>query len=1095
MVAVSWISILVFGGVWIVHMYFEFEADSEQLRTEHHVFQRAVLKMEVEKAVAQVDAIRQAGLKELRQGLRYRMNAAEALGKALVAHVKPGMTDKSVREALVLVAEDKDVGGLYAVREETVYLLTSFPDSIDKHDALDQIGSALKGVQSGERKLFFEAPGGVGRCTLLVMVKKYDIPAMRVISGACMEMVETVSKSKAIKWLESVRYGNDETLFGWTWGGLALVGPSKGNNMWNIVDVAGVKVVQKLVAASKNGGGFVSYVMPPFKGQRHTDKVSYAMAVQDWDWYIGAGLYVDDIESVVAKNRERLERDIAYQAGFIASGLVLLIFVAFFLSRRVARRIQANILSFTNVWNKALTSGVEVDPSALHYREFKELAGAANRMALDRRIAQNALAESADRFKTLVSNVPGIVYHCVNDSQWTMKYISDMVLDVTGYPVSDFIDNAVRSYDSIIHPADRAWVVEAIGDEVRHHRPFTFEYRIVRADGEVRWLFERGKARYDDNGAPSLLDGVIFDITDRKQAEDEYYGHLHFLETMERVDRDVRRSMDMETMLSDVLETVRLAFGSDRAWLLYPCNPDSPTYRVSVERTSPEYPGALVTGQDIPMFEETREVFVAALENREPVAFDPASGREIPPDVIEQFGVRSQLVTALYPRLGEPWMMGIHQCKDARIWNSDELRLFKEVNRRIADALSNSLIMKELQESEEKFRTFSEQTLLGICVVQDNIVIFVNQAYCDIFEISVKDMLALPFDGFIEFVHPDDRDFFMEQEREKQADGPDVVSFCAWRALTSTGRVRWVEMHFRTIQVGGRDAAMVSLMDITEKKRAKEDLEQVIAERTQALAHKADELEKAYARFMKLDELKSFFLTTVSHDLRTPLTSVLGYARLIRKDLGKALGGSESQCVSGRRIVGNLKVMETEGRRLTRLIDEFLDLTAIEAGTVQWHDKFVFIENCISRVVEQAEAGLVEKEGVRLVVDIADDLPGMSMDPDRFEQLLGNLLDNAIKYTREGQITLRVKSPAGFGLEIAVTDTGKGVPEEELEAVFDAFHQVETGDTLVDDIKGSGLGLSVCRLIVEHYGGKIWVESILGHGSTFLVKLPGRLEL
>ncbi|MBI9080304.1 MAG: cache domain-containing protein [Pseudodesulfovibrio sp.] len=1096
MLAVSWISILVLGGAWIVHSHLEFEADSEQLRAEHYVSQRAIIKAEVEKAVARVDAIRMAGLKALRHDLRDRVQVAEVLARVLAERVKSGMTDQDIRAVLAAMAaaEDMHADGLYEVRDETVYLFPSFPDLIGKRAVLDRIEDVFADEQSGERKIVFDL-GGLGRCTMLVMVGEIDTPAVRIITGACLEVTENDTKAEAIKWLESVRYGGGETLFAGTWGGLALVGPSKGNNMWNVSDSAGSKVVQELVATSRSGGGFVSYVMPPFKGQRYTDKVSYVMAVEDWGWYIGTGRYVDDIESVVAENRKRLERDSTYLVWSIAGWLVFLGVVVFAFSHRIARKMQANILSFTNVWNKALTSGVELDPLTLHYREFKELAGAANLMATEHRAVQDALAESVDSYKTLVSNVPGIVYNCINDSEWTMKYLSETVLEMTGYPASDFIGNAVRSYSSIIHSADRAWVIEAIGDEVRRHRPFTFEYRIVRADGELRWLFERGKARYDDDGNAVLLDGVIFDITDRKQAKDDYYGHLHFLETMERVDRDLRSSVDMETILFDALETIRRSFDSDRAWLLYPCNPQSPTYRVPMERTSPECPGALALGQDVPMFEDTKSIFIAALESSDPVAFDPSTGRELSVDVTEPFGVRSQLVIAIYPRLGEPWMLGLHQCRDARIWSPDELRLFKEVSRRIADALSNLLILKELQESEEKFRTFAEQAMLGICVVQDSRVIFVNQAYCDIFEMSVKDMQAMPFDDFIEFVHPDDREYFLEQKQERLADGSDVISFCVWRALTSTGRIRWVEMHSRTIQVDGRNAGLVSMVDITEKKQARENLEQMIAERTQAVAHKAQELEKAYTRLMRLDELKSSFLTTVSHDLRTPLTSVLGYAKLIRKDLEKALGGAENRCISGQaRIVGNLNVMEAEGQRLTKLIDGFLDLTAIEAGAVQWHDKIISIENCIARVVESVEARLAGKEGVHLVVDVAESLPEMLIDQARFEQLLGNILDNAITFTHEGQITLRVKSPTGFGLEITVIDTGKGVPEEELEAVFDVFHQVETGDTLVDNIKGSGLGLSLCRLIVEHYGGKIWVESSLGHGGTFFVRLPGGLE-
>lgn len=1093
MVVVSWISIILVGGAWISYMFYGFHVESERLRERHFTTQRTLVRNEVEKGRELVQLIRRANLDALLQKNELRANAAIVLGRSLAGLKSPGMSDQDVREAVaeVVAAESPGSSGLYVARGKTVYLLSPFPDWLDQAEALSQIEEGLKGVRFGTRQLSVGPPDGLERSTLVVSVRLTGDGSMRIVSGASLEEAEEATKLEVIRRLEAIRYGAGGSLFGGTWRGHALIGPAKGKNMWEVTDVNGAKIVQELVAAAKRGGDYVSYVMPAIAGQRHTDKISYATSISDWEWYLGAGVYVDDIETTIERNRTELIQDIYYQAGIIVVGLGLLSLFALAISRRLSMRMKANIQSFTGVWNSASSTGIKIDPESLYYGEFKELAVAANHMSSERQVAEDALEQSARRFRTLVSNIPGIVYHCHNDAGWTMDFISDHVFEITGYPASNFVGDEAQPFDSIIHPDDRKWVADKVADDVKHRRPFAVEYRVVKADGEIRWLTERGRALYSEEGEPEWLDGAIFDFTDRKNAEEEYYTHLHFLETIDRVDRTMHKATDMDAMLSDALETVRQAFGSDRAWLLFPCAPDSPTFRVPMERTAPGYPGAMERDMEVPMHGEMEDVVRDALESSEPLAYDPDSGRSVPRALFEMFGVQSQLVLAVHPNLGKPWLLGMHSCREARVWSRDDQRLFKEVGRRIAEGLNAALMLSELAESEEKFRTFSEQTMLGLCVVQDNRVIFANKAYVDIFETTAEEMMSLPPGGFIKYVHPDDRKFLMEQARKKQEGDPDVVPSYVWRALTETGRVRWVEIHSRTAQVNGRNADLISLVDITDKKMAEENLEKVIADRTHDLAQKASLLEEANAHLLQLDELKSSFLTTVSHDLRTPLTSVLGFAKLVRKDLQKTIGSDGPLDKKQERIIDNLSVMETEGRRLTQLIDEFLELTAIQADTAQWDEKYSSIEKCISRAVKKSELLMEEESLVDLSLEIKGDLPHMTVDPDRFEKMLGILLDNAIKYTREGQIVVTAISPDGKKLELSVADTGKGMPEGELHAIFEPFHQVELGDTLVDEIKGSGLGLAMCRQIVKRYGGTIHAESTLGEGSTFFVSLPG----
>jgi len=139
----------------------------------------------------------------------------------------------------------------------------------------------------------------------------------------------------------------------------------------------------------------------------------------------------------------------------------------------------------------------------------------------ERNAAEEALTKSEEQFRTLVSNIPGIAYRCMNDPQWTMIFMSAEVDSVTGYPASDFIGNAVRSYESIIHRDEIAVVEQAIAEALRQETPWEIAYRILHRDGGERWVYEKGRGITGEDGTVRYLDGIIFDITERKRAEEE----------------------------------------------------------------------------------------------------------------------------------------------------------------------------------------------------------------------------------------------------------------------------------------------------------------------------------------------------------------------------------------------------------------------------------------------------------------------------------------------------------------------------------------------------------------------------------------------
>jgi signal transduction histidine kinase len=191
------------------------------------------------------------------------------------------------------------------------------------------------------------------------------------------------------------------------------------------------------------------------------------------------------------------------------------------------------------------------------------------------------------------------------------------------------------------------------------------------------------------------------DVTDRKRAEEERQAQLWFFESMDGINRAIQGAGDLERMMGDVLDVVLAIFRCDRAWLMYPCDPEVASHRIRMERTRPEYVGAFDLGADIPNDPEVATVLRSVLLSGGPVRFDPESGHALPSAAAERFTVRSMIAMAVYPKVDGPYMFGLHQCSHARVWTPQEERLFQEIGRRLADALDTLLMFRHLRDAHQ----------------------------------------------------------------------------------------------------------------------------------------------------------------------------------------------------------------------------------------------------------------------------------------------------------------------------------------------------------------------------------------------------------
>jgi signal transduction histidine kinase len=253
------------------------------------------------------------------------------------------------------------------------------------------------------------------------------------------------------------------------------------------------------------------------------------------------------------------------------------------------------------------------------------------------------------------------------------------------------------------------------------------------------------------------------------------------------------------------------------------------------------------------------------------------------------------------------------------------------------------------------------------------------------------------------------------------------------------------------------------------------------------LDNRLDELAQANMRLYEMNRIKSDFLATVSHELRTPLNSIIGFSDV----LSSIAALDEKQ----KRYVGNI---QRSGTMLLDMINDILDLAKMESGKMEVRLSEFKIGALVGAQCDMARP-LAEKKNIDLDYEVSPNLPPVRQDQAKIQQILNNLLSNAIKFTPEGgRIAIRAERDEYGDLRLSVMDTGIGINPDDQQLIFEKFRQApgvsKDGDAMTREYSGTGLGLSIVRELCRLLGGDVSVESELGKGSTFAVRLPWRME-
>ncbi|ALO15193.1 Sensory/regulatory protein RpfC [Salinivirga cyanobacteriivorans] len=540
----------------------------------------------------------------------------------------------------------------------------------------------------------------------------------------------------------------------------------------------------------------------------------------------------------------------------------------------------------------------------------------------------------------------------------------------------------------------------------------------------VRILF-KGITDYNDQIIAGM--GLVEDITDRWKAEQKLKENTQKLKTAQKIGRIGSWQFDL---VSNKVEA------SKQAYEIYGLKPGQ---KLTIERT-----------QEIPL-PQYRTKLNKALEE----LLAGKSNYEL------EFKIKRPI--------------------DGKIAHIYSIAEFNKEKNLVIGTIQDITELKKTQETlnkrEKEYRLLVEnQNDLIVKVNAAGEFEFVSDSYCKLFDKSREQLLG---SSFMPLVHEDDH--ASTNQAMKNLYKPPYKCVLEHRAMTKYGW-RWLE--WKDNAITDKDGNVTSIVgtgrDITERKLA----ETKVAEKNRELSetlHQIQEinieLEVAKEKAEQSDRLKTVFLGNLSHEIRTPMNGILGFANLLK---------SENLTASKQKKY--LNVIQKSGRRMLALIDDLIDISRIEAGQMEIKDHKINLNELMDDIYVFFKP---DAERKKLYFTHKKDLDNteaiIKTDGEKLEQVITNLLKNALKFTREGQINFgyeRVKNVIKFW----VKDTGPGIPSSHLKTIFDRFRQVE--DTPFREEEGSGLGLAISKAFVEAMGGEIWVDSQVNEGATFYFTLP-----
>ena len=435
-------------------------------------------------------------------------------------------------------------------------------------------------------------------------------------------------------------------------------------------------------------------------------------------------------------------------------------------------------------------------------------------------IQARALMASEQRFSGLLDRLNEVVYR-MSIPEGKYEYCSQAALHILGYSAEEVLGNPLL-IRNIIHPDWRPMFREEWKRLLQGKVCPTFEYQIIDKKGRERWIFQTNTGVYDEDGKIIALEGCCTDITDRKIAENQVQEHLSFLRHLTRVEQELAGTPDLEQTLDKVLGEVLDIFQCDRAWLLYPCDPAAPTFKVQWERAVPEFADPLLKSRVFAMTPGLVKVFTSILESKRPLAQNLRPGKT-DWDPENKYKILSVIVVAIFPPVGKPWVFGLHQCSYDRVWTDWEKNLFAEIGVRIGEALNSLLLLRDIRQSEEMFRAITEHTTDATSILSPELTV----KYISPSTARISGFEEGRFTGhdYASFVHPEDLPEFEAVLMQAMQSEGKTFTLEDVRLITSSGEYIHNEVLIVSlIETPGVNGIVVNCRDLTTRREVEHEM-------------------------------------------------------------------------------------------------------------------------------------------------------------------------------------------------------------------------------------------------------------------------------
>ena len=591
---------------------------------------------------------------------------------------------------------------------------------------------------------------------------------------------------------------------------------------------------------------------------------------------------------------------------------------------------------------------------------------------------------------------------------------------------------------------------------------FQSDFRIVRPqNGGMAWLEERSYPIKDPLTGQTRMVSFVMDVTERKKAEIALKQSEDRARFIVRLDDALRTIIDADEVSRTAARVLAEQLRCDRA--LYAEMESDQDHFTVIGEYSPGLPSAAGTYR----VSDYGAEYVASMGANRPYIEQNAKREGLTPDERERY---ASLQIGAW--IGAPLFKGgrlvalffVHSAQP-RNWLADDVEALVLVASRCWESIERARLTRALLASEERLAFSVEAAELGTFYCPMPLGLIIWNAKC-------KEHFWLPpdaqvdFDRFYSIIHEEDR------ERTRSAVERTVFNHepydIEYRTVAPDGRIRWVRAkgHAYFDATGAPTRFDGITLDVTTLKTIEQRRENMLA--TERAAREEAE---------RIIRMKDEFLATLSHELRTPLNAILGWSQILTRD---SLDSNDAR--------QGLQAIERNTRAQAQMIEDLLDMSRITAGKIRLDVHRLVLADVVSHALQSVRPA-AEVKGVRLIPVIDPNAGPVAGDAGRLQQVVWNLLTNAIKFTPRGGRVQVVLERVNSHLELNVADTGEGIEPEFLPHVFERFRQADASTTR--HYRGLGLGLSIVKQLVELHGGSVRVKSPgKGKGSTFILTLP-----